>query len=98
MAPPFEIVSCEYVGRTDNSGDDALYVVHMRELGGEPEKFRFTHARYAPETDEIEAMIHERASGLDNYRPALEQFRALEVPHPSDHPWRRAVVLTRATV
>lgn len=95
VAPPFEIVSIRNTGPTDNSALDTLYVVHLREGDGEPERFLFSVLeRYGePDDAELTAFMRHRADGFANDRSALEQFRERESPHPTDHPERRAIAL-----
>ncbi len=95
MAPPFEILDVRNTGPTDNSGLDT-WVVHLRERGGEPQRFKFVFKRYVtPTDDEVRQMIREAADGFDNGRSAIEQFRESEEPYGQD-PNRRVVFLPRA--
>jgi hypothetical protein len=95
VAPPFRIHTARNTGRTDNSGEDSLWVVELSENGHEPENFRFAilGRHGTPHTKELTAMIGQMASGFDNYRDGLQQFRAREVAHPQNHPWRRVIWL-----
>ncbi len=45
MAPIFQIHNVRNTGRTDNSGDDTLYVVHMTDEVSGRETVRFSVAR-----------------------------------------------------
>lgn len=95
MAPPFEIDSIENTGPTDNSGDDSLWVVWIREPGREPERFLFSLAARlgVPPDGAMRELIVRQADGFENDRNAIEQFREREIAHPLDHPTRRAIIL-----
>lgn len=98
MPPPFTIENVENTGRTDNTGDDSLWIAYLSERGRERGKFRFCVLRRygVPTPDELRSMIERRASSFANDASALDQFRECEVPHPEHPDWRRVVWLTRA--
>jgi hypothetical protein len=95
LPPNFDIASMDDRGPTDNSALDNLWVVHLREGKGEPERLLFSVAQSCPaSTDaEVAELIVDRAATFANDESALEQFRDCAVPHPPEHPERRAVLL-----
>jgi hypothetical protein len=92
--PRFVIERVRDTGPTDNSGDDTLYVVEMRERDGPLETVRFSVARSQgrPSEGELRALVERRAAGFVNDRGVVEQFRELERQHGRD---RRVVFLRR---
>ena len=93
MPPTFEIDALKNTGRTDNSGLDTLWSVWLSEPDRDPERFLFWRSdRWGvPSQAEMRDAIRARARGFANAGSALDQFRQREMPHPDEHPTRRAI-------
>ena len=94
VAPRFRITDLRSSGPTDRSGDDTLWLADLSEDGRTAERFRFSLARRhgVPSKGQMVSLIRKLASQFANDASALEQFRALEEPHPPESE-RRVIFL-----
>jgi len=94
VAPRFRITDLRSSGPTDNGGDDTLWLADLSEDGRTAERFRFSLSRRhgVPSKGRMVSLIRALASQFANEASALEQFRALEEPHPPGSP-RRVIFL-----
>ena len=94
MAPRFRITDLRSSGPADRSGDDTLWLADLSEDGRTAERFRFSLARRhgVPSKGQMVSLIRKLASQFANDASALEQFRALEEPHPPESE-RRVIFL-----
>jgi hypothetical protein len=84
VAPRFRITDLRSSGPTENSGGDTLWLADLSEDGRTPERFRFSLARRhgVPSKGRMVSLIRKVAAQFPSDASALEQFRALEEPHP----------------
>jgi len=94
VAPRFRITDLRSSGPTDRSGDDTLWLADLSEDGRTAERFHFSLARRdgIPSKGQLVSLIRKLASRFANEDSALEQFRALEEPHPRESE-RRVIFL-----
>jgi hypothetical protein len=89
------IASVDYLGSTDNNGDDALFRVELSEDDGPLERLlvSWPGTYGVPSREDVENRVAAMAGGFQRGTSMLKQFRASMVPHPEDHPTRRVLML-----